>query len=253
MAADSYLVGAYWGPRGEPVEVCAARFARQLAMFSGIDPLLAKWFKQGRSRTAALKHQIDPSVDALRELLLAGVHRKDFPPREVITELGYSAGMWNGQDAEAALSVGCGITTSRVSNVVVLDLPKPEGAGLPLYRRDAAMAVIRAVVEAWQPTWCTWISDRLRDAQGWDLDDVVAGWATYVAQPRGTRLDRLPPGVAAEDFADGLLLIADGDANTVSENTVKAIREALGDAIHPDMTSPTEPPSKKPENGLNFW
>lgn len=81
----------------------------------------------------------------------------------MLTELGFSVGLWNGQAAEVGLSVLCGTPAAipgMVSNTLVLNLPEAEGNALALYRRGAARAVLRAVVTAWQPSWCTWTNER---------------------------------------------------------------------------------------------
>ncbi|HEX7657836.1 MAG TPA: Imm52 family immunity protein [Pseudonocardiaceae bacterium] len=232
--AESFYVAAYWGPRGEPIEDCARRLAQFLAALGDVDPLLGSWFQRAGSRTAALKKPIDVSVEGLRELLLAGRSRRDDETRSVMTELGYGFGAWNGQDIEAGFNVRCGATSTRsvTSNRVVLHLPKAEGEALRLYRRDAALAVVRATVTTWQPSSCMWASGSLLDAQGKQSGEVIVGWATYVVDPSGVQVDRLPAGVTTEPLNGGLLITADGDADSASEATVLAVRDALGSALH---------------------
>jgi hypothetical protein len=53
--AEAFYVGAYRGPRGEPVEDCARRLSIFLSALAEVDPLLASWFKTGGSRKAALQ------------------------------------------------------------------------------------------------------------------------------------------------------------------------------------------------------
>ncbi|HEX7657837.1 MAG TPA: Imm52 family immunity protein [Pseudonocardiaceae bacterium] len=235
MAEETFYVGAYWGPRDERVEDCARRLAQFLAVLGEIDPLLGSWFQTAGSRSAALKMPVDPSADALRELLLAGQNRRDFDDRSVITELGYSVGIWNGQVGEVGLNVTCGASISTPhmsSNLVLIDLPDTEGEALRLYRRDTALAVVRATVTAWQPSWCTWAGRLLRKAQGRQPDEIVVGWATYVADGSRVEVDRLPAGAMTEPLNGGLLITANGDADSASEATVLAIRDALGPALH---------------------
>jgi hypothetical protein len=231
---ETFYVGAYWGPRGEPVEGCARRLSIFLSALAEVDPLLASWLKTAGSRKAALKGQIDPTVDSLRELLLSGQARRDDASRSVMTELGYSADMWNGQSAQVGLRVRCGSPaeiTGMTSNTLVMQFPAAEGDALALYRRETALAVLRSVVTAWAPSWCTWTSHRLRKAQEPQPGEVVVGWATYVADRDGVQVDRLPAGVTTKSLGDGLLLVADGDADSASEDTVSAVRAALGRAL----------------------
>lgn len=234
--ADSCYLGAYWGSRGEPVQDCARRLADLLTALGDIDPLLTTWYEKSRSRKAALKRPVDLSPEELQALLLAGRSRLDDEDRTVITDLGYRAGLWNGQDIEVALNVQCGATIVNPmmsSNMVVMQLPQAEGDAVALYHRQTALAIVRAVVTVWQPSWCTWTSHALRNAQGAQPREVVAGWATYVADGASVLTDRLPAEVTTEPVGSGLLLTADGDADSASETTVLAIRDALGRALRP--------------------
>jgi hypothetical protein len=234
--AETFYVGAYWGPRAESVDACADRLAHFLTELAQASPVLGSWFKTASSRKAALKRPVEPSAEALRELLLAGRARRDDQDRSVMSELGFAADMWNGQDVQVGFRVRCGAPVAvqgMTSNTLVMQLPAAEGGALTLYQRQVALIVLRSVVTAWQPSWCTWTSHRLRKAQEPQPGEVVAGWGTYVADRDGVLTDRLPPGVTAEHVGAGLLLTADGDADVVSETTVSAVRGALGRALRP--------------------
>lgn len=234
MAETSYI-GAYWGPREESVSDCAGRWSNMLNALAAVDPLLASWFRTGASRKAALARRVGQSPEGL---LLSGRARRDDADRSVMTELGFSASIWNGQKAQVGVSVRCGSSAAvqgLASNSLTVQLPEAQGEATALYRRQSALAVLRAVVTAWQPSWCTWTSHRLRKAQGAQPGEVVVGWATYVYDRSGVRTDRLPGSVTAEALDVGLLLIADGDADVVSETTVSAVRGALGRALHPTL------------------
>lgn len=75
---DSAFIGAYWGPRGEPVEACADRLERMLRGFSDADPLLADWYLKGATRTKALQRRVARDRSTLRDLLSGHRHRTDF-------------------------------------------------------------------------------------------------------------------------------------------------------------------------------
>lgn len=233
---EPYYLGAYWGPRGESADECAERLSLLLASLGNVDPRLTSWFKTGGSRKAALKRQVDPSIQALRELLLAGRPRRDDEIRSVMSDLGFRVGLWNGQEVEVGLSVRCGSPAAiagMTSNTLTMQFPPAEGEAATLYRREVALAVVRAVVAAFEPAWCTWTSDVLRSVQCAQPNEIVIGWATYIANPKGVRTDRLPAGTTAESLGAGLLLQAEGDADSASEGTVLALREALGRALRP--------------------
>lgn len=231
---DAYYVGAYWGPRRESAADCAVRLSGFMALLANVHPLLSSWYKTGWSRQAALAHRIDPSVETLQELLLAGQNRGDDEERTVIADLGFSVGLWNGQEPEVGLTAHCGSWTAvpgLTPNSVVLDLPGAQGTGLALYDRETALRLIHAIVTTWQPSWCTYTSHQLRRAQGRNPDEVAVGWATYVANYDGARTHTLPAGVTAEPLEGGLLMTVDGDATSLSESSVIAVRSALGSAL----------------------
>jgi len=234
VEADSYYVGGYWGPRAEPVDDCARRLAHFLSMLHGLHPLLASWYKTGGSRREAMAHRVDPSAETLQELLLAGQNRRDDEARTIIHDLGFSVDLWNGREPQAGLMAHCGSSAALsgpTSNHVVVDLPEPEGEGLALYDRDTALGLMRAVVTAWRPSWCTWANRPLRKAQARVRGEVVVGWSTYVADADGVRIDTLPAGVTAQRLEGGLLLTFDGDAVSASEPSVSDLRGALGSAV----------------------
>lgn len=235
--AETFYVGAYWGPRAEAVDACAERLARFLADLTQTSPLLGSWFKTASRRKAALKRPIEPAADQLRELLLAGQARRDDATRSVMSELGFAVDMWNGQDVQAGLRVRCGapaVIQGMTSNTLVMQLPAAEGDALELYQRQAALAVMRSVVTVWQPSWSTWTSHRLRKAQEPQPGEVVTGWATYIADGGGVVTGRLPVGFTAEHLGNGLLLVAEGDADSASEASVLEMRSALGGRSVPE-------------------
>jgi len=236
--AETFYIGAYWGPREEPVFDCAHRLSSMLNALGAVDPLLASWFHTGASRKAALARSVDPSPEVLQELLLKGVARRDDAGRSVMTELGFSASIWNGQKIQVGVNVRCGSSAAvpgLASNSVVVQLPEAQGEAMALYRRDTALALLRAVIMAWRPSWSTWTSHRLRKAQDAQPGEVVVGWATYVADPSGVRADRLPASVTTEPLDVGMLVTADGDADVVSETTVSAVRGALGRTLRASL------------------
>jgi hypothetical protein len=232
---ESFYVGAYWGPRAELVDVCAEKLARQLASLASISPIFATWFEKGNSRNDALKRPIDPSHARLRELLIAGQQRTEVPPREVMTALGFSASMWNGQDIGASLSASCSVTSARVPNVVLLKIPRPNGDAASLYRRESALGVVRSMVSVWEPQWCTWTGHLLRQAVQGGLDEIAIGWATYVADTDGVDVGRLPAGVSLEALNGGLLVVGDGDADSMTVPVAQAVREVLDPVLRPRL------------------
>jgi hypothetical protein len=231
--AEAFYIGAYWGSRPEPVGSCADRAAAFLASLSTIDPLLASWFEKGTKGKPA-SASVQPSAEVLQRLLLAGRALRDDAARSVMSDLGFLVGLWNGEDVQVGITVRCGAAppTEAVGNSVAIQLPEAEGAGMALYRRDAALGLMRAVVSSWEPSSATFTSHRLRNAQGAKPGGLVVGWATYLAAPYRLRIDRLPAGASAEPAGTGGTLITLGDSPTsVSEQLVMAVHDSLGDGL----------------------
>lgn len=234
VVADAFYVGGYWGPRQESVTDCARRLSNFMTMLAGIHPSLASWYEKGMSRQAALAHRVDPSIETVRNLLLAGHARRDDDDRTVMADLGFSVALWNGRAPEVAMRTRCGswaAVPGLTSNIVVVDLPEAEGDGLALYHRATALGLVHAVVTAWQPSWCTWTSRELLRAQAVQPGEGVVGWSTYVANLDCMRNDRLPPNATVERLEGGLLITLNGDVASGSVESVSAVRSALGTAV----------------------
>lgn len=230
--AEPFYIGGYWAQRPESVEACADRLHTFLTALARAHPLLGTWFRKGYSRRAALRHQVEPTPEALRTLLLAGRNRRD-DDRSVIEELGFSTSMWNGNDIAVGLMVHVGMYPAvSLPNSVVMNLPKPEGAALALYTPAVAGQIVEAVVSAWDATWATWSSAGLRHRQGAAIADIVVGWQTYLAAGQAVRDCPLPAGVTTDPLGSGLRLTIGKDPGSPPEALVVAVRGALDDLVH---------------------
>jgi hypothetical protein len=231
MTETSYM-GAYWGPRPAPVDACAERLAKFMESLSDIDPLLASWFETGYSLRSARAKKVEPQAGALRELLLASRARRDGAARSVMNDLGFRIGLWNGNDTQVGLSATCGASppTTAFGNRVVVNLPEAEGPALSLYQPRTGLAILKAIIAAWEPSWATWTSDRLRNAQQPKPGQVVVGWATYVPSPSPFPGGNLPLGVAGETLGTGVLITIGDDPVSVPESSVLAVRDFLTSA-----------------------
>ena len=224
MKAVSLYAGAYWGPRRETLDACAERADAFMEGLRSLDPALATWYKLGRSRRDALRHQVLIEHDVLRKLLESGRNRRDFD-RTVIEELGYSMFLWNGQEPSIGLHIGCGVSSPYVTNVVVIDLPRSDEDLGKLASAETARNLMRLLVQCWDPEWSTLSSHDWREEQEVQAGEAVLGWMTYirwVTEP----LD-LPPRVAVEHLGPGSLVIAAPELAMVSGRQLTAIRQAL--------------------------
>jgi hypothetical protein len=229
---ETYYAGAYWGVRREDIESCTRRLDEFLDALAGVHPLLGQWFEQGMTPVEAKERPILRTPQALRALLLDGRNREN-TDRAVIEDLGFSAGMWNGQEADAGLRVHCGCYSGWVGNVVVVDFPDAEGPALDLFQPSVALGIMTALVACWQPEWATLAGRELRRAQQAPPHGPVVGWMTYLASPREVDAGRLPDGVVAEELAGGTLIRIGSDVTQVSAPLIATVREVLDPALHP--------------------
>jgi hypothetical protein len=163
--ADTFCAGAYWPARSEPVEECADRLARFPGALGAAHTLLGTWFEMAKTRPAALKQRIQPTPGPPKQLLVEGRVVNDVG--RVMDDLGFSAGIWNGDAISVGLTARCGITlqTRAFGNAVVLDLPAARADALGIYSPSTARQVMMALAECWGPVWATLTSDALRKAQ----------------------------------------------------------------------------------------
>lgn len=215
-------IGAYWGSRPESASQCGERLARCIAALANIDPALGAWFERGASKASA-KTPVELAAPALGELLAKGRNRRDFGG-EAIEQLGFSVGLWNRARPVVGLSgtVGAHPTVPGILNSFVLELPALDEESAGLYVPGAAVTLIQAVVEAWDPDWATWTTHGLRNSQESAPREPVIGWLTYL---RNVGVEAMP--VASESLGDGVLICAGRDFAAVDEAAVGAVRQHL--------------------------
>lgn len=110
MPSD-HILGAYWPARRELIMQCCDRLAGFMGELAQCDPALEFWYelvelpKQRPGKRVDIKDR--PS---LMKLLEGGRNRRDIGG-EVIEELGFHFGLWNGADDDRAtgLSITCGL------------------------------------------------------------------------------------------------------------------------------------------------
>jgi hypothetical protein len=223
-------VGAYWGPRREPLAACADRATRFLAGLCSCSPVLATWFEKGDSREDALRRRVLPERDIVMGLLGSGRNQRDID-RSVIEDLGYSLDVWNGQEPAVGLRIACGKypPTPNIKNAVVINLPYSEEGLGDLASPEMAKRLVGLAVECWGPDWATWSSHQWREEQGRPARQPVLGWVTYLRGMDGPRA--LPPGVSLEPFGDGALVTSGDDIADVTGAKLAALRESLADDL----------------------
>lgn len=161
------------------------------------------------------------------DLLSRGRNHRDVGG-ELIEELGFSASMWNGGTPAVALSatVGAAPQSAGILNHCLLELPAPVDHSGALYADEVAMAVFRAIVTCWRPSWATWTTNRLCTDQHAAPGTPIIGWRTYLA---GTVPGNgsAPGGVSTCPVADGTLVTLGERIEDVSSERVSDARRWL--------------------------
>lgn len=230
--AEPFYLGAYWGPRRESAEACAEHLADCIARLGACSELFERWYEKTDRKAAAKRSSVPLDPGALRELILLGANRCD-ADGSPIEELGFSVGLWNGdREAPIGLSVNCGGWTSTpgVLNAFVLDLPPLlPGPAAQLYGLDAARAIMRATVEAWEPDWATLTSYELAAALDPAPREPSVGWITFFSDRRALPED-LPVALGERMPGRGTLLIATDRVEDVDASRLREIVAMLEEA-----------------------
>lgn len=134
------FVGVYWGARSEPRESCAQRVADCILRLSPLSRQLDRWFRKGRSKSAAeLEIPTDPTAIAS----LLKTQRRDVGGA-AMPDLGFSFSAWNGESVSFAVT--CGSSSPFVRNSAVIAFEPGEEPSLALLRR-----ILEVAVEAFDP------------------------------------------------------------------------------------------------------
>ncbi|MGE6758569.1 immunity 52 family protein [Corallococcus interemptor] len=227
--SESYYAGAYWGPRRESSEECARRMGTLLAGLPSVDPSLASWYQQGKSRKDALKKPLRPDPAALELFVRQGKDR-------IFEDLGFSVGGWNGASDDYEVSgflIRCGAYSEGGGNRCVFTLPSKGPSQDRLVTASALAALMGKTAAAWEPDWGVAISEQHRDlakprhAKG----APHVGWVTYLSARRGT-VPPLPAPVRIEPVEDkGTLITLTPERFTVSNlehmTLAEQVRELL--------------------------
>jgi hypothetical protein len=170
------FVGAYWGARPESREECATRVSRFLSQIAQKRPEFSAWHRLARTKKKALESRIGLSVEEVQKALTT--HRGDID-KKPIPELGYIAGLWNGRDdAGMRLFVTCGCYSERVSNAVVLDLPKKHN-NPDLFDPNLLLSLLVDIVDAFDPDDAVVTSSEYTQEHVEEWRASKCGWFVY--------------------------------------------------------------------------
>lgn len=187
-------LGAYWMARREDAGLCAERLLRCLNGLRAISPIFASWLAvRGRTR-----EQVLATPESLRDLLLAGRNRMDFPPHDVIEKLGYSADLVNSPSPQEQIGfrVVCGMyaSDSGLINHCVLKFAAKGDFSYDAIPLDVKVQALSVLVESWDPDWAALrsrsLSKAIQSARGKPVEPFF-GWISFVAQRMGKLPERV--------------------------------------------------------------
>ena len=207
---QKFLLGAYWNARPAPLEKCVDDAQRFFERLTRVDPLFGRWVERGSSRQEALQKSVDLSdKQCLADLLRKGRSRRDIG-HEVMQDLGFRLGLWNGADheeAQASIHVHCGSGSQHVGNNVLIHLPQEPGS--PWI--ENAPQLLALVADTWRPRWAGIISKKALRKRPLNADCPYVDWMVYV--PRS--IDSIGPPARLERVGDiGTIVIAQPEPTT---------------------------------------
>lgn len=229
-----YKLCAYWKARRETIAACADRLARFLTTLSACDVVFSAWYEKAMSQRKGKHIAIDfKNTDRLLDLLERGRNRKDIG-KEVMEELGFNVGMWNGEKSPkmVGLSITCGLfsTASGLGgNCVVIDLPEELGA---LQENEHMARVLVAVATSWEPDWAGVLSLDAMSKRKFSPVVPFVDWMLYVNNKLLLNPIMLEPtSITPVDVIGSLIVVQQARAeadNSAHWQSVKAVEMALG-------------------------
>jgi hypothetical protein len=166
MADERILAAGYWSQRPESREQAAQRLSAFLTRLSELSLEFGGWYLTGRTRSAALKHELRSDPGSIVEKLR--VNRRDVGG-EPIRELGFSLDAWNGKRGSVSATIGG--YSPHVPNSIVLSVETPPGT----ISDDTWRAVLEAVVEVFEPDDAVVVNTTRSDEAG-VLDPLEYAW-----------------------------------------------------------------------------
>jgi hypothetical protein len=228
---ETYYSGVYWGARREDAGACARRTLALVQALALVDPLLARWFKNGKSTKESLKHPLESELVGLQKYIQRRVPRDD--GRAPIPELGFSVWLWNGGSggADVWLNFGCGGYGEHTANRCVLRAPDRGPTSERVLTTAFQVEALRGMASAWDPDWGVAMSDAHRDIIEKKCPDVLVGWVTYLSRRLG-RVPPLPAPVRIEPVEDkGALVILTPECFTASNPEHVALAERVRELL----------------------
>jgi hypothetical protein len=150
MESEEINIVVQWPPRKEEVEDCAKKSIQLMHSLKSVSPLFQEWSNMRRTlkqNLATSSVSLD-NINDVQKLLLKGQNRGDFPPRDVIPELGFGALLWNRNSGGkfASLNIHCGAYEPSPLNSVEIILRPEQSASL---NSEQLVQILKLLIENW--------------------------------------------------------------------------------------------------------
>jgi hypothetical protein len=218
--ANSFIIGAYWGSRAEPLQEVRNKILQTLKGLSETDEQFVSWYEGGMSRKESLEKKITLDNETIERICLEMVKKGELDEKG-FAKMGFLFGVWTGHDEDEAsnISISVGTASKWLTNSCVITIPFEGTARERLLRIDRVKKIIAMLVEIWDPDYAVLTSDTLRDKL--DVGNRI-GWITYRSSIRG--VPKITNGVVYEKLNKGHLFIV---SPYVRNGTDSSINELL--------------------------
>lgn len=216
---DMYYIGAYWGMRQELLGACAARFVRLLRALQTESRFFDAWYRLGKTRKQALKHQVTLDESTIASLM---IERDAATAMQTTDPLGFTLGLWTGKEdsLSASMTVICGCFAPELnSNATVLDLPTHDDAQSDLLTTESLISLVQLFVEILEPQWVVVASRQFRSRSTQADRTRIIGRMTYVRQDL-TEISDLPEGISITPLCEGSLIMVDAQLFTTDDPAI---------------------------------
>jgi hypothetical protein len=150
MESEEINIVVQWPPRKEEVEDCAKKSIQLMHSLKRVSPLFQVWSNMRRTlkqNLATSSVSLD-NINDVQKLLLKGQIRKDAPPRDVVSHLGFGALLWNRNSGGkfASLDINCGAYEPSPLNSVEIRLEPEQSACL---NSEQLIQTLKILIETW--------------------------------------------------------------------------------------------------------
>jgi hypothetical protein len=175
---DSFIIGAYWDSRAEPLHEVGDKVLQTLLRLSTEDEQFLNWYELGWSKKQALDKKIAFNIETIERLCLSRVKKKEFDDNGY-SEMGFLFRLWTGhKEGEAStISFSVGTASEWLTNSCYVKIPSKGLARERLLQIGKAKEIISILADIWCPDYAVLTSDDLRERL--NVGNKI-GWVTYI-------------------------------------------------------------------------